>query len=941
MKKACKTTVSLLLTLLMLLGAMPLAFAAGDPVHIKTLEDFQTFVAGDATADAILETDLDLGEWTTAFTDGYSGTFDGDGHSITYTKTNPTGNFHSLFKILNEGGAIKNLTVKGSMAFNNARTYNAPFVYENHGTIENCTNEMSISHTGTKNCQYNAGIAAKNYGTVKNCTNKADISVRNYAGGIVAQNMGGDIIGCVNNGAITATNVAGYAGGILAAVGANDSTDNVLIENCVNNGNVTGGTGDYGFAGGIIGQINIASSYVTYQSKPTLTVKGCSNTGTLTAGGGTDEIVGKNNNPDNCALTVEAGAPAHTHTYDEGTVTKEPSCTEEGVMTYTCTSCDAGTEGHTKTEVIQKTPHTPGEWVPDTYEGTETYVKKCTSCGTVLDVDGDGAVAFLNNAKQALADHWFRLTPKFGKDTNVNTMIAGALEGYGFGGITASVVSAENPEDGTAAIADNGDIRYFYDDPNGSRMLWSAQIPVSFALAKDSVSIPYSANAVLNWDADKAAAAVETQIASKVTADVVKGENDSLSAATETLVLPKAVKDADEKYILWSLISWTSSDPNVIVIDDSAQNSADTLFEPYKGILKRGMEDKTVTLTATFSFQRTSYDEDPITVTKTFDVTVKGIGDELRGIMQAQLDANYTADKLTYSGLKTPIEPANVTYDVQLLLPKTAGIPDAQNYSFTTVSNDESVVKILGARAWVYRPLPGEAAKTVTLTVTMKHKDYSDIAVSKDIVLTVAPLTQAEIDAQVALMEQAKAAFFDGLNNGANESADKVTQNLSAFYGAVPGENGKLVWKYTYQDSVDAGIQAVSIDPFHPSEKWDRFQSSDPDVITHENLLVTPQKENTVVTIYACLSSTAFERYAELYPDDSRFDKLYRQEVSVDVTVPGTDPTPQTPDTPVTPDTSSDDSAKIDIFAKLSAFFGWIFKLLPKFLEYFIYFITL
>ena len=52
-------------------------------------------------------------------------------------------------------------------------------------------------------------------------------------------------------------------------------------------------------------------------------------------------------------------------------------------------------------------------------------------------------------------------------------------------------------------------------------------------------------------------------------------------------------------------------------------------------------------------------------------------------------------------------------------------------------------------------------------------------------------------------------------------------------------------------------------------------------------------------------------------------------------------PTPQTPDTPVTPDTSSDDSAKIDIFAKLSAFFGWIFKLLPKFLEYFIYFITL
>ena len=132
MKKRLSTSLSLLLALILLVSSIPFAFAA-DPVHIATADEFIAFTNGDSSADAILDADIDLGEWTTAFTDGYSGTFDGNGHSISYTKTNPTGNFHSLIKILNEGGVIKNLTIKGSMTFNAARTYNASFVYENHG----------------------------------------------------------------------------------------------------------------------------------------------------------------------------------------------------------------------------------------------------------------------------------------------------------------------------------------------------------------------------------------------------------------------------------------------------------------------------------------------------------------------------------------------------------------------------------------------------------------------------------------------------------------------------------------------------------------------------------------------------------------------------------------------------------------------------------------
>ena len=67
----------------------------------------------------------------------------------------------------------------------------------------------------------------------------------------------------------------------------------------------------------------------------------------------------------------------HRHAYT-ATVTKQPTCTETGEKTYTC-SC-----GHQYKDVISKTGHNAGGWevkenATCKKEGTE--VKKCTSCG--------------------------------------------------------------------------------------------------------------------------------------------------------------------------------------------------------------------------------------------------------------------------------------------------------------------------------------------------------------------------------------------------------------------------------------------------------------------------------------------------------------------------------------------------------------------------------
>lgn len=72
---------------------------------------------------------------------------------------------------------------------------------------------------------------------------------------------------------------------------------------------------------------------------------------------------------------------SHTHSYT-AKVTKQPTCTEAGEETYTC-SC-----GHQHTDVISKTGHNAGGWevkenATCKKEGTE--VKKCTSCGKEME----------------------------------------------------------------------------------------------------------------------------------------------------------------------------------------------------------------------------------------------------------------------------------------------------------------------------------------------------------------------------------------------------------------------------------------------------------------------------------------------------------------------------------------------------------------------------
>ena len=87
------------------------------------------------------------------------------------------------------------------------------------------------------------------------------------------------------------------------------------------------------------------------------------------------------------SITINAADPnAHYHHY-VSEVTKQATCAEEGVITYTCTATNGTCNKKTYTEVIPKKAHTYGEWkvvkeATETEEGLKSH--SCTVCGAVM-----------------------------------------------------------------------------------------------------------------------------------------------------------------------------------------------------------------------------------------------------------------------------------------------------------------------------------------------------------------------------------------------------------------------------------------------------------------------------------------------------------------------------------------------------------------------------
>ena len=243
----------------------------------------------------------------------YNGTFDGNGHTITWKK----GGGNGMFVCIDRDGIVKDLTFCGGDLCWDMDEYGVGLIcMVNYGTIQNCQTEGRIEGT---EC-YTGGIAGINRGLIKDCINRAEVVLTgvgeygaggiaglnkcevlegeseenpivpeirdcvNYgrvegpweAGGICAKNDCANLYACGNEGAVQVRYQRGYiypdhpdwydsalAAGICGDMGWNS------IENCYNTGDISileeGAEATYGIAGNTLSWINEVTGCVSLE----------------------------------------------------------------------------------------------------------------------------------------------------------------------------------------------------------------------------------------------------------------------------------------------------------------------------------------------------------------------------------------------------------------------------------------------------------------------------------------------------------------------------------------------------------------------------------------------------------------------------------------------------------------------------------------------------
>lgn len=148
------------------------------------LTEWAKAAQSDPSLNCTLTADIDLTdkEWTPiGMSRGYTGTFDGQGHSITGLTISPSEDAAALFHNINGDGKVMNLQLK-DVTYNGV-TAMGGIAHGNGGTI----------------------IACSVTGTLKNTANNGDV------GGIAATNLG-TITACWFSGTITGGRIGGIAG---------------------------------------------------------------------------------------------------------------------------------------------------------------------------------------------------------------------------------------------------------------------------------------------------------------------------------------------------------------------------------------------------------------------------------------------------------------------------------------------------------------------------------------------------------------------------------------------------------------------------------------------------------------------------------------------------------------------------------------------------------
>ena len=155
-----------------------------------------------------LDKDIDLTgkEWTpigTGYSNKYTGTFDGGGHTIKGLTVTTNDQFVGLFGSIGYAGTVKNVMME------------------------------DVQITSNRSSGFAGGVAGYSDGTIENCSVSGSVSGTVYVGGVVGAQLEGSITGCSSSATVKGmVDVGGVAGqtNSSATLTACYATGNVIIE---------------------------------------------------------------------------------------------------------------------------------------------------------------------------------------------------------------------------------------------------------------------------------------------------------------------------------------------------------------------------------------------------------------------------------------------------------------------------------------------------------------------------------------------------------------------------------------------------------------------------------------------------------------------------------------------------------------------------------------
>ena len=211
----------------------------------------------DANKNLVSKSDLTEWEPIGARWSSYTGTFDGQGHTISGLYfNNPHSSYVGLFGCIGANGKISNVgvldsyfqfsglgggvcgvnygTVRDCKNTGSVRGFatigGVCGLNEKGGIIENSFNEGTVSGTGD-NAQQVGGVSGHNKGTIKSCYNTASVSGQQSVGGVCGFNSVGTTTNCFNKGTVSGQESVG---------GVCGDGCGVATTNCFNEGTVSG-----------------------------------------------------------------------------------------------------------------------------------------------------------------------------------------------------------------------------------------------------------------------------------------------------------------------------------------------------------------------------------------------------------------------------------------------------------------------------------------------------------------------------------------------------------------------------------------------------------------------------------------------------------------------------------------------------------------------------